>query len=251
MRLAVLTSLALLTFAAPALAQETSPFPKVEPGQTLITLTATEQTKLKQDTVTASLKYELDGPSANEIQDKINKAMTQAVQLAKGVDAVKVSTGSYYVYIVQDDGTIDPRTGRPFETKKTWRGMQSMTLESKDAGKLLDLVGKIQTLGLTMENLNYSLSPDVADSARDDLLNRALGKIQSRAALAAKTLGKGNYDIQEISVDGASQPYPQPRVYMMKAEAGMAAAADVAAPVAEAGEDDVSMTVTARVLLKP
>ncbi len=237
---------------APAQAQDRgdNTFPQVAPDQTLITLSATENTKLKQDTLTASLKYELEGGSANEIQDKINKAMAQAVELARGINGATVSTGSYYVYMYDRADTVDPRTGQPMSSKKMWRGSQSLSIEGKDATAILQSVGKIQELGLTMDGLNYNLSPEAADSVRDDLMTKALAKIRTRADIAAKALGKSSAEIQQVTIDGAYQPSPSPRMYM-KAEMAMAADAGVAAPVAEAGESDISLTVTARVLLKP
>lgn len=236
----------------PAYAQEEgdNTFPQVAPEQTLISLSATERTKLKQDTLTASLKYELEGGSANEIQDKINTAMAKALESARGIEGATVSTGSYFVYMFDRADTIDPRTGKPMASKKLWRGSQSMTIEGKDATAILNAVGKIQELGLTMDNLNYNLSPEAAEAVRDDLMTKALAKIRTRADLAAKALGKSSVDIQQVTVDGASQPYPQPRMYM-KAEMAMASDAGVAAPVAEAGESDITLTVTARILLKP
>ncbi|HEY8963539.1 MAG TPA: SIMPL domain-containing protein [Alphaproteobacteria bacterium] len=251
MRLSIaLMSVALLaTFTLPAFADDDNIIDLPPAGHTIINLSVTERTKLAQDTLNATLNYQLDGASANEIQDKINKATAAAVAEAKKVSSVKTTTGSYYVYEYQDQSTIDPKTGQPFTAKKLWRGQQSISLESENSAALLDLAGKIQSMGFTMQGLNYSLSPEKADGVRDNLMQKALTQLGAKAKIAATALGKSSYDVIDVSVDGA-MPYNPPVAYRSMAKMEMAADA-VAAPVAEAGESEVTLTVNARVLLKP
>ena len=83
-----------------------------------------------------------------------------------------------------------------------------------------------------------------------NFLDDTLEKLQDKASMIAKAMGKSGYEITDLNVDGASPVVPMyNKTMMMRAEAGMAA--DMAAPVAEAGETDVSLSVSARVLLKP
>lgn len=250
LRSTLLSAALMAAFAVPAFADDDNVISLPPAGHTIVNLSVTERTKMAQDTLSATLNYQLDGAAANEIQDKINKAMTQAIAEAKKVTTVKTTTGSYYVYEYQDASTVDPRTGQPFTTKKLWRGQQSLTLESENSAALLELAGKIQTLGFTMQGLNYSLSPEKADTVRDTLMQKALKQLGSKAKLAADALGKSSYDIIDVNIDGA-MPI-QPMMYRSMAKMEMAGAADaVSAPVAEAGEADVTMTINARVLLKP
>jgi len=250
LRDALLSAAMLTAFAVPAFADD-GLIDLPPAGTTLVNLSVTERTKMTQDTLSTTLNYQLDGASANDIQDKINKAMTQALAEAKKVADVKTTTGSYYVYEYQDQSTVDPKTGQPFTTKKVWRGQQSISLESEKSTALLDLAGKIQAMGFTMQGLNYSLSPEKADTVRDTLMEKGLKSLSAKAKLAATALGKGNYDIIDVNVDGGSPNYPVMYRSMAKMEMAGAPAADMAAPVAEAGETDVTMTINARVLLKP
>src|SRR5690606_17981515 len=120
----------------------------------------------------------------------------------------------------------------------------------KDAAALLKLTGEIQAAGFLMNGLNYTLSPEKAEEVRDDLTVKALKKLQDKAAMIAKAMGKSGYEITDLNIDGASPVVPMySKGMMMRAE--MAAPADMATPVAEAGETDVSLSVSARVLLKP
>lgn len=249
MRTVFLSALTVLFLAAPAIADDdTIALPPA--GTTIVNLSVTERTKLTQDTLNASLRYELDGGSANEIQDKINKAIADAVTESKKYSDVKTTTGGYYVYAYDQNQTIDPRTGQPISTTKKWRGTQTIDLESKNSTQLLELAGKIQTLGFIMNGLTYSLSPEKAETVRDDLMQKALRNLGAKAKIAQSALGKGNYDIIDVNIDGSAPPvYP---MYKTMARMEMAqAASDVQAPTAEAGESEVTMTVNARVLLKP
>lgn len=247
MRTALLSALTILFFAAPALADDAIALPPS--GTTIVNLSATERQKVQQDTLNASLRIELDGSSATEIQDKINKAMADAVAESKKVAEVKTTTGSYYVY-QYDDGKPDPKTGQIENPVRKWRGSQTIDLESKDGAKLLTLAGKIQEKGFVMNNLAYSLSTEKAEQVKDSLMTSAIAKLREKAKVAQAALDKSSYDIIDVNIDNASMPPAYPVAYKAMAMRGAADAAEMSAPTAEAGESEVQMTVSARILLK-
>ena len=207
-------------------------------GHTLVNLSASERTTLPQDLLTAALRIEARGAEPRKVQDDINKAMTRALALAKAVPTVKTSTGGYQVYEQRLERNV-----------RVWQGQQTVQLESKDSAALLDLAGKLQGAGFAVSGLNWSLSPERAESVRDELLVKALGNLKAKAALVARTLGKSGYELTDVNLDGAPQPVPMYRAVRM--EMAMAADGAVAAPVAEAGETEVVVGVSARALLKP
>jgi predicted secreted protein len=172
------------------------------------------------------------------VQDDINKAMTAALALTKTAAAVKTTTGSYQVYEQRLERNV-----------RLWQGQQSLQLESKDSAALLDLAGRLQGLGFVMSGMNWSLSPERAESVRDELMVKALGKLRAKAALVARTLGKSGYELTDINLQGIPQPMPMYSAARME----MAVASDsaVAPPVAEAGETEVTVGVSARAMLKP
>lgn len=237
-----------LTLAGNALAQDVQPKP-LEPGQTIVTLAATEQMNLQQDQLQGSLRIEVDSKVAKDVQDKINKAMQAALALGKDYKDVKVSTGQYYVY--QFDPTPMPVSVKDAKGRMMWKGNQTIDLKSKNSEQLLELAGKIQELGFVMNGLNYTLSPEQEEAYKDTLMGGALKKIQARAALAAKALGKNSYEIIEVNIDNPGMTPPMPMYKAARMEMSMAASADMSAPVAQSGEQAVAMTVNARVLLKP
>lgn len=244
MKISALTSFALLLLIAPASAQEVK---MVQPGQTVVSLSATEEMRIAQDVLQGSLRIEIEGQDAKDVQDKINRAMQEALNLGKSYKDVKVSTGQYYVY------SYDPNP-QPLKDAKearqiVWKGNQTIDLTSKNAAQVLELAGKIQEQGFVMNGLNYTLSSEKSEEYKDTLMVAALKKVQSRAGVVTKALGKSGYELVEVNVDNSGPIMPQ--AVMFKAARGMAADAEMAAPVAQAGEQTVSLSVTARVLLKP
>ncbi len=220
------------------------------PG-TVVTLTASDQKKVDQDVLVASLRIEVENKDSRKVQDAINQAMKKALAVASAEPSIKASTGNYYVYSYDPNPSLKATSVADKKERMVWKGSQTLDLESKDSQKILDGVAKIQDMGFVMNGLNYILSSELAEAQRDELMVGALKKIQKKADLIAKTLGKSGYDITEVTVEGAYMPQPQP-VMMVKASMGARMESDkMAAPVAAPGESEVNLSVTARVLLKP
>ncbi len=219
---------ALLPFAASA--QDINLLPE---GQTLISLSVTERVKVEQDTLIATLRIERENRNAQTLQREINAAMEEALDETEGQDTVKVSTGYYSVYQMNQSS----QGGRP---DLIWRGAQSITLESQDARRVLELAGEIQGMGFVMSDLSYTLSTERADEVRDGLMESAIARARANAERAAQAMGKTQIDIATLDID-AALGYSQP--LMMARGMAMDAMAEKASPVAEAGESEVSLTV--------
>jgi predicted secreted protein len=235
-----------LFFVSPVWAQN---IPTLNAGETIISLSATEQKEMKQDILQISLRIEKEGKDSKKIQNEINEAMKKAADLAKSIPEIKVSTGQYYVYSY-DPNPQPIANFRDAKARMIWKASQTIDLESKDQTKIQDLAGQIQEMGFVMNNMFYTLSPEQADVFRDSLMTEALKRIKRKAELAAEALGKTKFEIIEVNVDNTYMPTPMP---MMRSAAKMEMAADgvaMSAPVAEAGQQSVSVTVTARAILK-
>lgn len=215
---------------------------------TAVTLSASSQKKVVQDLLVASLRVEIEDKDAAKVQNDINKAMKAAVDLAKADASIKVNTGSYYVYSYDPNPSPKQLSSAELKKRSVWKGSQTIELQSKDAQKILELVAKVQDMGFAMNNLSYTLSPELAEAQKDQLLVEAIKKIQDKAQLVAKTLGKAGYDLSELNIDGSYMPQPTPMMAMAR-DGGMEKAT-MAAPVAEPSEADVTLSVTAKVVLK-
>ena len=254
MRALVVPVLMTLAFTSPALAQtavtpETAPAKISFPGtsETFLNISATERIQVPQDLLLASLRIETENADAKLVQSQINTLMAKAVEAAKLVPTVKVSTGQYYVYQYDPNPQPEPlKAGQKHALK--WRGTQTIDLQSTNAEDLLKLVGALQETGLVMGNLSYTLSPAKADEAKDSLMEAALAKVKVRAERAATAMGKSRTELVEVSVDASDNPIHPPM--MMRAMAMDGAMEKSAAPTAEAGETEITLTVSARALLK-
>lgn len=237
-----LFSLFLITLSvpAPAHAETEDPILSMPDGQVILNISATVRKEVEQDLLVANLTYNAMNRDSRNLQNEINSVMAAALKKVKKEDSVKVNTGSYQVYEYNE-----PRT-----KEKKWRGSQSMTLKSKNAEDLLELIGELQDMKLTMNGLSYTLSPETAVKIQDNLMEDALKELQTRANRAAKALGKSSAALREVNAQSGNVPYVQQnyaRGNMMAMESDMA----MAAPVAASGETTITLTVSARALLKP
>lgn len=238
---------AVIAAPAPAVVHDAPPvkisFPGM--GETMLNISATERVQVPQDLLLASLNIEKENADPKALQAAINDAMKAAMTAAQAVTDVKTSTGQYYVYQYEPVISIPKTTKGNAASAKTWRGSQTIELKSTNAEALLTLAGKLQASGLVMTNLTYTLSPEKADEAKDSLMEAALAKVKTRADRAAKAMGKSRTDLVEVSIDAADNAQP-----MMMRAMSFGGADAKSAPTAEPGETEITLTVTAKALLK-
>lgn len=211
------------------------------PGEIMLNLDASEQIEVQQDTLHAALYYAAQGRDRVALQDEVNRKMTEALQLLEN-GAVEYSTQQYHVYQVQ--------AGRPTRAdidNPVWRAQQGVELTSQDSGALLELAATLQSMGLTMGSLSYSLSPARYEEVADSLMDAALAKLRNRADAAATTLGKSSAELVEVTLN-ASNNFFQRGMSAMAMSAD--AATEMASPVAEPGMTTVMLSVSARAILK-
>ena len=250
MKKLLLTTALIAAFAFPALAQDNNNMVMLPDGHTALNISATENVEVEQDLLVASLRIQKEAKNSKEIQDYINKSMKAALEKIKAVASVKVETGQYYVH--PDYRYIRKDNGENEQVLDKWRGSQTVTIKGKTAEDILNLAGELQDMDFMMNGLNYQLSPEKYEEIRDGLMEVTIKKLNERAKRVGKALGKENVDLVEINVD-AMDNTPRP---MMYARAEMSMASDsgmqkMAAPVAEAGESTVSMSISARAIIRP
>ncbi len=227
----ILFAMVLAILAAfPATAEEGRDIP---PGVTVVHMSEQELRQVEPDMLRATLRIEESGYSAADIQARINHAMQRAVDAAKKHEDVMVKTGSYHVY-------QDHRSDQ-------WNGQQTLILESKVAPVVLKLAGDFQkNYGFVTSGLNYFISPQLQAELHDEMTMAALGRIQARAEQIAETLKMKDVHIAEVDLSGGGgSNYSPPR--MMRAE--MAAMDSAAKPVAERGEETMTVSINAAIWL--
>jgi len=103
-----------------------------------------------------------------------------------------------------------------------------------------DLVDTVRQVQAAAEEKSAKIS--------EELLLEALKRLQSKAKAIGATLGKDDVHLANVNTSGYMPPRPQP-VYRGRMMAKMEMAADMAAPVAEGGDDTVRVTVNATAVL--
>lgn len=221
---------------APVLAQ--APVASVPENATLLHLSEPAQRLVARDQLHAVLRVEAVDADAAKLQADINHRLAAALAKAKSVTTLRVETSGYSVY---------PESG-PSVVSKTrtnqWRGSASLSLIGQDAAPLLALVGELQKDGLVLSSLTYELTPAAARTAEGELTDQALARLKERAAKVAAALGLSVDRIRDLRVGNALGTQPIPRVF-----AGQMATASSPAPVAEAGDATVTVTVDADIVL--
>jgi predicted secreted protein len=220
--LALVSALAL---AAPAAAQP----------ETLLRLSETAERSVRADQLVALLRAQATGGSAAAVQEQVNRTVAAALDRARAVHGVTVSTGSYW-------------TWRSGERREQWQASQEIRLEAIEAAPaLLELVGALQGQGLGLGRLSYEVSRPLQKREREAVTAEALTALRERAERLAGVMGMSFAGFREVRVDAgrfSRPPMPAPM---------MAAAADSARtpPTAEPADVPISATVEGDVILRP
>lgn len=221
-RLLILTTL-LATLPALAMAQ---------PVETTLHLAESAEVTRAPDEVVATLRAEARAPTAAAAQEAVNRAIAAAVTRAQSVASVRVSTGGYW-------------TGRG-EEGRAWQAAQSVTLRGAEAPALLDLAGALQSQGLALQSLTWTLTRDSARAAREEASRLAVDALRRRADALAGQLGQAVAGIRDLRVDAPDRA-PRPMAAMRANSSS-----SVSAPPVAVAEDVVVMaTVEAVVVLRP
>lgn len=198
--------------------------------QTVLHLSQSAERRITRDLLHVDMRADTKGADAKTVEAAINRTMEKALADAKRVAGIEVSTGGYNVYR---------------ETASSeWTGSQSLLLSGTDSAALLSLAGTLQTDGLVMSNLDYTVAPATVRGAENVLTAEALSGLRERAAAVAQQLNLSVLGYRNLTVGNAeTQGGPMPRF------AAVATAAAMPAPVAAPGEGTVRVTVSADVLL--
>ncbi|EHL96568.1 hypothetical protein HMPREF9946_04699 [Acetobacteraceae bacterium AT-5844] len=214
-----------------ALAQERRPAVAQSALETVLTLSETAEVKRAPEEVRVTLKAEARGADAAAVQEQVNRAMQAALARAREVQGVQANTGGYW-------------TNRDNESNQ-WTASQRMTLQGTGAAQLLELTGALQGQGLALDGMDWSLSRNGEQQARQEAGRLAIDALRQRATAVAEQLGMEVAGIRSLRLDAPE--VPMPRVAMMRA-----AVAGGATPPASAPEDvSVTSTAVAEVVLRP
>lgn len=214
---------------------------ELEAGQLILNLNSNEQINVEQDTLNVMISYTAQSRNASDLQDEVNKAVRDAREILQKTDNIEYTIQGYRVYMVPQDRNTRNNVDNP-----VWRAQQNISMQSLNSEALLVVTARLQQLGLTVDNMSYSLSDEKHQEVSDALLKSTLENLQSQAEAVAATLGKDSANLVEVNVN-VGQNFS--RSLANTSRMSMAMADEMSVPVAEPGESQVSVNVSARALL--
>lgn len=232
-------ALAVSAFAAPALAQPVpaGPLPDraadgaaATPGQTVLRLSETGEVTRAPDELRLDLRAEARGNAAAAVQAQVNRAVQAALERARAVEGVRPTTTGYW-------------TDREGTGNRTWVASQRIALRGTAPAALLDLAGTLQSQGLLLDGMTWTVSRAETQAARQEAGRMAIEQLRQRAAAVAEQLGMEVAAIRSLNLDAPEQPMP--RMAM-----AMRAPAAPPPPASAPEEVTISTTATAEVVLR-
>lgn len=230
MRKISLAFYAILLLACPAIA---GPEDRTGPGDgTMIQADGDAQTKVQNDFLLIDLMLVKEGAIPAQLHEEVQKAAAGALDKSKKIAAVQVKTSGYSIYPVYERERIVRQ-----------HATYQISLETKDFEAGLSLAAAMQPFQIS--NLFFSVSPERRKATEKTLLEEAIADLRDNFAIAANSLGAKAFTITSLII-GTRQYNPiQPRL-MVEA----AAMADAPPVAAEAGESQVSITVSGSAWVK-
>ncbi|PHV12982.1 SIMPL domain-containing protein [Chitinimonas sp. BJB300] len=229
-RIARLTLLALL--AGGALAEDTIAY-------NIVSLQADARREVQNDLAQASLYVEFSETNPASLSDRLNRALSDGLKVAKAYPGVKSANGGNSVY---------PLYGKNNKAEG-WRGRAEIRLESTDFKALAELVGKLQA-NMQLGGMSFAVSPTTMEKAETELIDEAVKAFRGRAEVVKRSVGGKGYKLVSINVNTQGGGYAPPP--MMRAKVGMlrAEAMDAAPPPMEGGQSVVTVGVSGSIQIE-
>ncbi len=203
------------------------------------TLQAQARAEVAHDTVQLTLATEI----ADASQEAVTRALTRAVKTAmeralKNADDagdIKVSSGNYRVWPMNDkDGNIS-----------NWRGRGEILLESTNFAAASELAATLADL-MPVSSVGFSVSPQTRAAEEQKLLGQAAQAFGSRAQDLAEALGFSGYALRSVDLGGSGAQYEYSSRGMAASPAMFKAADSI--PL-EGGTETVSVSINGSVFL--
>ena len=225
-----------LTATYPAAAQSCGPQPPPGSGPPILHLTANTTVKVQPTILVADLTALARSATAVPAQRRVNQLMAEAKALASASRGIDVVFEDYSTNYVEEKG----------RNPAYWTASQTVELRGQSGEAVLDLVGRLQAIGLTINGLDWQVPDEQANAAGREAAIKALTTLRQQAAAAAKAL---DLHVQGYrSVDLSSGPFPiapMPRFGAAQMVAAMPP------PQAIAQTRDITVTVSANVIPGP
>lgn len=147
----------------------------------LVEMCASAEKMIAHDSAMMNVDFSSTERDKVQAADKVNRTMSQAMQLIKQYRSVTVENQSYNTSQERDkDGQL---------TNK-WTVQQSFALTGKDLNDMAALASKLQTMGVNVGSMSSYLSPEGRRAAEQKLNDEAFADVKARIATVAKAFGQ-------------------------------------------------------------
>lgn len=209
--------------------------PAPPPQMPTVTVSASATATVANDKLQAWLRAEAENANPAQAASDVNAQIAKALARGKAASGVTIATAGYSTQQISDKA-------KP----SRWRVSQMITVESNDFTAAATLITRLQEDdGLLLSGMSFSLSNKARQQAEQGLTKQAIANWQERAAQAAAAFGFGGWRTGRVTVQASDAGHAYP---MMRAAAAPMSASG--APVAvEAGNTDVTVSVSGEALL--
>jgi predicted secreted protein len=206
-----------------------------EEARNRVSFGVVRETEVANDRATAVLAASAEDSDAAAVADRVNQAMTWAVERVRQEPAVAARSGGYHTYPVEHEGKI-----------RRWRARQELVVETSDVQTLTRVIGELQSR-LELASIGFSVSPERRREVEDALIAEAITAFRARAELVRGGFDAAGWTLVQASVDGGGGPPPVPVMQTMRT---LGAEDMVAQPSFEAGTSRVSVGVHGTIELR-
>jgi len=206
---------------------------------TIALLRAQAEAQFDNDEARVQFYAQEQGADRAQVASAVNRRMREATAALKAADpAAELKSAGY---------SMNPsynKNGQP----NGWIARQDLSLVTRDLKSLEATVARAQAL-VAVQTVSFGLSREGRLKAESQLFDQAFADLRARIANVARALGRKPESalIEQLEFENAE---PAPRAFAM-ARGAMAKSADVEAPSFESGDSIQSLSILARVRIKP
>lgn len=202
---------------------------------TLVDLAGEATLPAANDMVMATVYAEASGSNPADLAQQVNGDIAAALDIVRGKKGVQVKSGQQSSYPLYGQGRkIDG-----------WRMRSELLLESRDQAAVSELLGKLQQRRLAVAGVSLMPSPETRSQVADEAVRQAIRAFRQRADLVARELGR-SWTIKQMSIN---QGQGEPVIPVFRAARAAAMATDAAPAPMEAGESQITASVTGQIEL--
>jgi uncharacterized protein YggE len=181
-----------------------------------ITVTGTATTSVSPDIVILQFGVDTEAKTAQDAISANSQAMDSIVTAVTslGITKDEISTASFSIYPVYNYSVPEPYTGIQKTILTGYKASNTLFVKTSKlslAGKIIDAA--VGAGANRVDNVSFSLSPGMQQSAQNDLISKAVVDAKSKAEKALDPLGKKITGVKTVNLSNFNIPPPRPMYY--------------------------------------